>query len=197
MGSADSPVQRAFNIASSSVILVIFLIVGLISATIACLPILLLLKIASILYSFGSSPHEDDVDSSVHPYSPSSDIDGNSFIERSLLSLMGSHSCTNEWDFTQTDSEKQRSNLHIKLSLGIIEKMNFFRADRQESSSWNEGIGIVLLYMTCRRYTPSRINLDMLHKIQPQRKTMIFWWNNDESPTVQNEYVASACRLCL
>lgn len=90
MGSADSPVQRAFNIASSSVILVIFLIVGLISATIACLPILLLLKIASILYSFGSSPHEDDVDSSVHPYSPSSDIDGNSFIERSLLSLMGS-----------------------------------------------------------------------------------------------------------
>ena len=107
MGSADSPVQRAFNIASSSVILVIFLIVGLISATIACLPILLLLKIASILYSFGSSPHEDDVDSSVHPYSPSSDIDGNSFIERSLLSLMGSLS----WGTTEY-------NVHIQLSLG-------------------------------------------------------------------------------
>jgi len=93
MGSAVSPVQRAFNVASSSLVTVLLLIVGMIAATIACLPILLLLKIASILFSCAS---QEDIDSSVQPYSPSSDPETSSFTERLLLSLFGhsSLSCT-------------------------------------------------------------------------------------------------------
>ena len=64
-GSADSPVQRAFNVASSSAILVVFLIVVLVAATIACLPLLLALKISSAVFSCAA--HHDGVDSSVLP----------------------------------------------------------------------------------------------------------------------------------
>ena len=97
-GSAPSPVQRAFNTASSSVIIMTLMIVGLLGAMIACLPILLLIKIASTLYSFTSSCYQvDDVDSSVRPYSPPNDSDESPYLERLLLSLMGSPSlsCTN------------------------------------------------------------------------------------------------------
>mmetsp|Transcript_18310 Transcript_18310/g.39579 ORF Transcript_18310/g.39579 Transcript_18310/m.39579 type:complete len:161 (-) Transcript_18310:209-691(-) len=82
LGSADSPVQRAFDNASSSVIIVVFLIIGLIVAAIAFLPILLLLKI-----SF--PPSQEDIDSSIQPYAPSTDLDTSSFTERLLLNLMG------------------------------------------------------------------------------------------------------------
>lgn len=94
--SADSPVQRAFNIASSSVIVASLLIVGLLAATVACLPMLLLLKITSIFFSCSSQ--EEDVDTSVRPYSPSTDFDVSSFTERLLISMMGnaSLSCTSD-----------------------------------------------------------------------------------------------------
>ncbi|KAL9178662.1 hypothetical protein ACHAXT_002000 [Thalassiosira profunda] len=86
-GSADSPVQRAFNVASSSAILVVFLIVGLIAATIACLPLLLALKISSAVFSCAA--HHDGVDSSVLPYSPSTGLEYSSMPERLIVSLLG------------------------------------------------------------------------------------------------------------
>jgi len=90
LGSSTSPVQRAFNIASSSCIMVVFLIIGIVSATIASLPLLLILKVSSSVFSYydGSSSHDDIVDSSIFPYSSPSDdnsSNGNSIIEQSLL----------------------------------------------------------------------------------------------------------------
>ena len=89
LGSSTSPVQRAFNIASSSCVMVVFLIIGIVSATIASLPLLLLLKISSSVFSYyhGSS-HHDIIDSSIFPYSPPSNgssSNGNSIIDHSLL----------------------------------------------------------------------------------------------------------------
>jgi len=96
MGSADSPVQKAFNIASSSIITALFLIVGLIAATIACLPILLLLKVSSVLFSSWSS--QEHVDSSLQPHSAATEIGTSSFAERLLINLIGdsSLSCTRD-----------------------------------------------------------------------------------------------------
>lgn len=94
MEPAVSPVQRAFNFASSSVVLVIVLIIGVIAATIACLPILLLLKITSVAFSCAS---REDIDSSIRPCSLSSDPETSTFTERLMLSVLGqsSLSCTN------------------------------------------------------------------------------------------------------
>jgi len=86
LGSSTSPVQRAFNVASSSCVMVIFLIIGIVSATIASLPLLLLLKVSSTVFSYyDGSPHDDIIDSSI--YSPPSDnsSSGSSIIEHSLL----------------------------------------------------------------------------------------------------------------
>jgi len=61
--SADSPVGRALNIiTSSSVIIIICLIIGLVATTM-CLPILLLLKIASFV--FPRTSQGDIIDSCV------------------------------------------------------------------------------------------------------------------------------------
>ncbi len=88
--SAPSPVERVFDIASSSIISASFLIIGLVAAQVACLPILLLLRVSSILF-FPLNSRRDDVDSSIRPYSPQSvDVEASSFTERLLFSFMGS-----------------------------------------------------------------------------------------------------------
>lgn len=103
---ADSPIQRAFDVASSSMVIVAFLIVGMAAATICCVPILLLVKMASaVLPSYSSSSslydcassQEDDVDSSIRPYAPPEDnMDANNasgrstyYAERILLNFLG------------------------------------------------------------------------------------------------------------
>merc|ERR1719491_898590 len=68
MGSAVSPVQRAFDAASSSMAVFVFLLVGMVAATIACLPILLLLKIKSVL---SSCTAQENIDFCVLHSSPS------------------------------------------------------------------------------------------------------------------------------
>jgi len=78
--------------------MVIFLIIGIVSATIASLPLLLLLKVSSTVFSYyDGSPHDDIVDSSIYS-SPSDDnsSNGNSIIEHSfLLGVLGPRlSCT-------------------------------------------------------------------------------------------------------
>ena len=87
LGSSTSPVQRAFNIASSSCVMVIFLIIGIVSATIASLPLLLLLKVSSTVFSYyDGSPHDDIIDSSIFPPpSSGSSSNDNSIIDHSLL----------------------------------------------------------------------------------------------------------------
>ena len=86
--SAPSPLERAFNVASSSVITASVLIIGLVAATMACLPILLLLRVSSILL-FPFNTCQDDVDSSIRPYSPPTDVEASSFTERVLFNFMG------------------------------------------------------------------------------------------------------------
>ena len=61
LGSAVSPVQRAFNIASSSYLMALILLIGMVAA----LPLLLLFKIF-----FNSHEHESEVDSSILPSPP-------------------------------------------------------------------------------------------------------------------------------
>ena len=87
LGSSTSPVQRAFNIASSSCVMVVFLIIGIVSATIASLPLLLLLKVSSSVFSYyDGSPHDDIIDSSIFPPpSSGSSSNDNSIIDHSLL----------------------------------------------------------------------------------------------------------------
>ncbi|KAL3760071.1 hypothetical protein ACHAWU_006619 [Discostella pseudostelligera] len=100
--STFSPVERALNIVTSSLLIATLFIFALLATTIASLPILLFLKIASLLFS---GKEEDDVDSSIRPYSPPSSSKvslsskGNSneaglvsFTERMLYSLMGDYS---------------------------------------------------------------------------------------------------------
>ena len=67
--------------------MVAFLIIGIVSATIASLPLLLLLKVSSSVFSYYDGSSHDDIDSSIFPYShPSSgNSNGNSIIEHSLL----------------------------------------------------------------------------------------------------------------
>ena len=69
---SPSPVERAFDIASSSVISASFLIIGLVAAQVVCLPILLLLRVSAMLF-FPFNSRRDDVDSSIRPYSPPTD----------------------------------------------------------------------------------------------------------------------------
>ncbi|KAL3823139.1 hypothetical protein ACHAXA_010395 [Cyclostephanos tholiformis] len=87
--SAPSPVERAFDIATSSAISAFVLIIGLVAATMACLPILLLLKVSSMLFFPFASCH-DDVDSSILPYSPPTDVEASSLAERILFNFIGS-----------------------------------------------------------------------------------------------------------
>mmetsp|Transcript_18312 Transcript_18312/g.33048 ORF Transcript_18312/g.33048 Transcript_18312/m.33048 type:complete len:173 (-) Transcript_18312:105-623(-) len=86
MGATISPVQRAFNVASSSFFGVLVLIVGLIATTIACLPILLFIKLSSVVFSHAT---QEDVDSSIQPYPPSTDPVTIPLTERLLLNLLG------------------------------------------------------------------------------------------------------------
>merc|ERR1712238_66941 len=88
MGSAVSPVQGALDTASSSMALFMFLIVGMLAATIACLPILLLLKTHSFLSSCTS---QEDIDSSVRLSPPLTGSGTGPFIERICLGLLGNH----------------------------------------------------------------------------------------------------------
>ena len=94
--SSVSPVQRAFNIATSSVIMALFMIVGILVAMVACLPVLLAIKIASVISSFFVS-RQDMIESSINPDFPETDYQTISLAERLLLVLFGqpSISCTN------------------------------------------------------------------------------------------------------
>ena len=94
--SSPSPVERAFDIASSSMISAFLLVIVLVAATMTCLPILLLLRVSSMLF-FPFNSSQDDVDSSIRPYSPpTDDVEASSFTERMLFSFVGSppHSCS-------------------------------------------------------------------------------------------------------
>lgn len=89
---APSPVEWAFDIATSSAICASVLIIGVIAATMAYLPILLLLRVSSMLLFPFFNSHHDDVDSSIRPYSPPSDVESSSLKERILLNFIGSPS---------------------------------------------------------------------------------------------------------
>lgn len=94
--SSPSRVERAVDIASSSVISASFLVIALVAATMTCLPILLLLRVSSMLF-FPSNSSRDDVDSSIRPYSPpTDDVYASSFTERILFNFVGSpaYSCS-------------------------------------------------------------------------------------------------------
>lgn len=93
-------IERAFNIVTSSAIsalvLIPILIAGLVAATMACLPVLLLLRVSSILllpftsFSSSSSCHgDDDVDSSIQPYSPPTSSESVEVITERLFNFMG------------------------------------------------------------------------------------------------------------
>ena len=100
--SSPSPVERAFDIASSSVISASFLIIGLVAAQVVCLPILLLLRVSAMLF-FQFNSRRDDVDSSIRPYSPpTDDVDACTFTERILFYFVGSppHSCSSSGQHT-------------------------------------------------------------------------------------------------
>ena len=88
LGTSTSPVQRAFDAASSNIIMILFLLIGFISATIACLPLLLLLKAASYVVC-GSSYHDGALEA-CHDGALEEGVEGSSFVERSLVSLIGS-----------------------------------------------------------------------------------------------------------
>mmetsp|Transcript_14938 Transcript_14938/g.26733 ORF Transcript_14938/g.26733 Transcript_14938/m.26733 type:complete len:173 (+) Transcript_14938:107-625(+) len=92
MGSAITPVQRVFNVASSSFFGVLVLIVGLIATMTACLPILLFIKLSSVVFSYAT---QEDIDSSIHPYSPSTDPVTSPLSERLIFSLLGHSSLSN------------------------------------------------------------------------------------------------------
>jgi hypothetical protein len=94
-----STVERAFNMITSSAIsalvLIPLLICGLVAATMACLPVLLLLRVSSILLlpftSFSSSSaclDDDDVDSCILPYFPPTSESVEAITER-LFHFMG------------------------------------------------------------------------------------------------------------
>lgn len=92
---APSPIRSAFDVASSSMAVIFFLVVGMAAATIACLPFLLLLKVWASMLSFCSLSRED-VDASVRPCSPQK-MDDNvgastmvcNYAERLLLNFLG------------------------------------------------------------------------------------------------------------
>lgn len=93
--ATSSPVERAYDVATSSAICAAVLIVGALAATMACLPVLLVLRVSSVLfYPFVDSHGQDDVDSSIRPYAPpsSSDVECSSLTERMLLNFVGSSS---------------------------------------------------------------------------------------------------------
>mmetsp|Transcript_7818 Transcript_7818/g.17409 ORF Transcript_7818/g.17409 Transcript_7818/m.17409 type:complete len:188 (-) Transcript_7818:126-689(-) len=88
-------VQSLLNMASSSIIVVTFIILGIVATTIACLPILLGLKIASV---FIPDTHPDSmVDSSIFSSAPS---EHNGIVESTPERLVSSmldtlaHTCT-------------------------------------------------------------------------------------------------------
>mmetsp|Transcript_55951 Transcript_55951/g.118976 ORF Transcript_55951/g.118976 Transcript_55951/m.118976 type:complete len:166 (+) Transcript_55951:76-573(+) len=85
MGSVASPVQKVFDVASLSMIAVALLMVGLVAATIACLPMLLLLKSSSLIFSCTTDEY---IDSSVQPYSTPIDPEASPLVERLVLGLM-------------------------------------------------------------------------------------------------------------
>jgi len=94
--SSPSPVERVVDIASSSVISALILVIVLVAATMTCLPILLLLRVSSMLF-FPLNSSQDDVDSSIRPYSPpTDDLEASSFTERILFNFVGSppYSCS-------------------------------------------------------------------------------------------------------
>jgi len=89
--AAASPARKAFGVASSSLTIIALFIFGLVASTIAYLPVLLLLKISSTMFS---SPRESG-DSSVCPDIPSPGLltmVGRSFLvdTRDEQSLLGS-----------------------------------------------------------------------------------------------------------
>ena len=91
LGSSVSPVERAFNLALSNFVFVVILIVGLIAATIACLPILLLHKIAFTIFATCAS--REEIDWSVQSYAGIVYLDQKSSLtERRLVSISGQSS---------------------------------------------------------------------------------------------------------
>jgi len=88
IGSVVSPVQRASDASSSSMTLFMFLLVGMLAATIACLPILLLLKTRSVLSACAS---QECVDSSVRHSPLSTDSGTGPLLESLLLGFLDNH----------------------------------------------------------------------------------------------------------
>ncbi|KAL7475632.1 hypothetical protein ACHAW6_001544 [Cyclotella cf. meneghiniana] len=93
--TSSSFLERLSNLASSSVILVLLFMIGIVATTIACLPMLLALKFFSVFLVNSSSTH--DVDSSVI----SSPVEAESSVtERMVCSLLGgvSTDCRGAYD---------------------------------------------------------------------------------------------------
>ena len=85
--------------------MILFLLIGFISATIACLPLLLLLKAASYVVC-GSSYHDGALEA-CHDGALEEGVEGSSFVERSLVSLIGS--------FTSDDTAKYKEQVVTPL----------------------------------------------------------------------------------
>jgi hypothetical protein len=81
--------------AISALVLIPLLLCGLFAATMASIPVLLLLRLSSILlpftsFSSSSSCHgDDDVDSSIQPYSPPTSSESVEAITERLFHFMG------------------------------------------------------------------------------------------------------------
>eukprot|EP00804_Cyclotella_cryptica_P001454 CCRYP_003685-RA/>CCRYP_003685-RA protein AED:0.24 eAED:0.24 QI:383/1/1/1/1/1/2/176/173 len=91
--SVSSFLERLSDVASSSVVLVVMFILGIVATTIACLPILLALKFFSMFIV--DSPSAHDIDSSVI----SSPVEEESSIERMVCSLFGGVSTDCQEDY--------------------------------------------------------------------------------------------------
>lgn len=87
--SLISYTEQLSELASSSVLVVVILTLGIIATTIACLPILLGLKFISVFVT-----DSKDIDSSVVPSSVDSKVD-TSFTEKLVSSLLG-ESCQDD-----------------------------------------------------------------------------------------------------
>ena len=94
--SLTAYLERLAEAASSSVLLIVILTLGIIATTIACLPVLLGLKFVSVFFA-----DSKDVDSSVVPSSADSVDANSSLIERLVTSFLGDECQDNDKKYSR------------------------------------------------------------------------------------------------
>lgn len=86
MRVATSPARSSLNVASSLAIATAFLVAGMMAATVACLPILLIIGLRSIVFSCAG---RGDVDSSVWSQCPAAHRESSLLTDWPLMNLLG------------------------------------------------------------------------------------------------------------